>query len=703
MGTTQFAAGAKQLAALARALKNEAKPGPAYQRLASFARVHAKDELGARASLALGVYDCNLARYSQARAWLDRAKAETLLGDFVLFWSAQIDRNLNNNASALDQLEMLRRDFPQSVITNLALQSLGEAAIAANQPQRALDAYAAAQDIVRTTPMLIFLRGQAHEQAGDRIASAGDYLTVYDHFPLDPQAAEAGDKATFLATVMGDAFPKSTVADQVARATTLFDARHWQDAADAFTKLLPELAGDNLNLAQARIEDCHAQLGTQPAAFASMEMQSTEAAAQRDYYLNQAYRTANDETDMLASLNDSLSRAPQSQWTERTLFWTGNDYWVELAREKASSFYQQVIDRFGSSAFANADVINSRWRIAWTSYMGRRDDAKSLLESFLRDDPDSSYVPDALYWLGRLAEGAGNREDARAYFSKLRSRFPTNYFAAAAAAPLRALGRGKASTLPILDAIPSLPPEEEWGPQEPTEALPWVARSFALESIAFDDEAVLELHAGYSATHAPALQLAIARASVNAEHYSGAIVSIRSIYPELESRPVGGDMKEAFRLAYALPYAAEIRISSRRVRVDPMIVAGLIRQESAFEKKALSNKNAFGLMQVLPKTGRLISHELHMRYSDDRLFEPPFNIRVGTVYFAGLIQSFHSVEAALAAYNAGEDRVTAWQSGQQYGELPEFVESIPFTETREYVQIVMRNAAIYRELYGAKR
>jgi soluble lytic murein transglycosylase len=684
-------------------LKNEPTPSAAYQRLASFARIHAKDELGARAVLALGVYDYNLARYSQARAWLDRAKAETLLGDYVLFWSAQIDRNLDNNASALDQLEMLRRDYPQSVITNLALQSLGEAAIAANQPQRALDAYAAAQDVVRTTPMLIFLRGQAHEQAGDRIAAADDYLTVYDHFPLDSQAAEAGDKASYLATLMGDAFPKPTVADRLARAAVLFDARRWQQSADDYTRLSPELAGDELKLAQARVEDCHAQLGAQPAAYASLELQSPEAAAQRDYYLNQAYRTVNDETDMLASLHDSLSRAPQSQWTERTLFWTGNDYWVQLARDKASSFYQQVIDRFGSSAFAIADVTNSRWRIAWTSYMGRRDDAKSLLESFLRDYLDSSYVPDALYWLGRLAERAGNREDARAYFEKLRTRFPTNYFAAAAVAPLRSLGRGTVSSLPALDAIPPLPPEEEWGPQEPTEALPWVARSFALESVAFDDDAALELHAGYAATHAPALQLAIARASVNAEHYSGAIVSIRSIYPELESRLAGGDMKEAFRLAYALPYAAEIRSSSRRAGVDPMIVAGLIRQESAYEKKALSNKNAFGLMQVLPKTGRLIAHELRMRYSDDRLFEPPFNVRIGTVYFAGLIKSFHSVEAALAAYNAGEDRVTAWQSGQQYGELPEFVESIPFTETREYVQIVMRNAAIYRELYGAKR
>jgi soluble lytic murein transglycosylase len=699
----RFAAEIKQLSILARALKNETKPGSAYQRLASFARIHAAEELGARASLALGVYDFHLARYEQARDWLDRAKSETLLGDYVLFYSAQTDRDLNNPSSALDQLESLRLDYPQSVLTDSALQALGEAAIDANQPQRALDAFAAARDTVETDPKLIFLRGQAREQAGDKIAAAGDYLEVYDHFPLSTQAAEAGDKAQFLSSELGSAFPKPALAEQQARALILFKARHWQDAADAYTQLLPHVAGDDLNLAKARLDDCHAQLGASPPPFAPLGFSSPESAAQRDYYLNQAYRTVNDEPDMLASLNDALSRAPQSQWTERTLFWTGNNYWVELERDKASSYYEQIVAQFAKSPFAAADVVNAEWRIAWTAYMDQHGDAASRFQKFLQDYPNSSYVPDALYWLGRLAERAGNREDARAYFQKLRHRFPSNYFSAAAAAPLRSLGRGKISVLPILNLIPPLAPEEVWGPQEPTSALPWVARSFALESIAFDDEAVAELHAAYAATHAPALQLAIARASLNAKHYGGAIVAIRSIYPELESRPIGGDMMEAWHLAYALPYAAEIRSSSRRAHLDPMVVAGLIRQESAFEKTALSNKNAFGLMQVLPRTGRLIAHELHMRYSDDRLFDPAFNLRVGTVYFAGLIKQFHSVEAALAAYNAGEDRVAAWQSGQQYGELPEFVESIPFTETREYVQIVLRNAAIYRELYGGKR
>jgi len=66
------------------------------------------------------------------------------------------------------------------------------------------------------------------------------------------------------------------------------------------------------------------------------------------------------------------------------------------------------------------------------------------------------------------------------------------------------------------------------------------------------------------------------------------------------------------------------------------------------------------------------------------------------------VKQFGGAESALAAYNAGEDRVALWTMGQSYRESAEFVDSIPFTETRQYVQIVTRNAGIYRRLYGAQ-
>ncbi len=84
------------------------------------------------------------------------------------------------------------------------------------------------------------------------------------------------------------------------------------------------------------------------------------------------------------------------------------------------------------------------------------------------------------------------------------------------------------------------------------------------------------------------------------------------------------------------------------------------------------------------------------------LVNPDYNVRLGTAYVANLVKQFGGAESALAAYNAGEDRVISWTAGQSYRETAEFVDSIPFTETRQYVQIVTRNADIYRRIYGAQ-
>ena len=105
-------------------------------------------------------------------------------------------------------------------------------------------------------------------------------------------------------------------------------------------------------------------------------------------------------------------------------------------------------------------------------------------------------------------------------------------------------------------------------------------------------------------------------------------------------------------------------------------------------------------MQILPKTGRLLAKQKKLRYTKATLFNPDLNIELGTLYIANLINLTGAPEYAAAAYNAGEDRIALWKSERNYDEIPELVESIPFTETREYVQVVLRNAEVYRAVYG---
>jgi soluble lytic murein transglycosylase len=116
----------------------------------------------------------------------------------------------------------------------------------------------------------------------------------------------------------------------------------------------------------------------------------------------------------------------------------------------------------------------------------------------------------------------------------------------------------------------------------------------------------------------------------------------------------------------------------------------------------VSRANAVGLMQLLPKTGKKVAKEIKLKgYDPSQLYTPTVNLQLGTRYFRSMVDKYNGqLEYALAAYNAGTDRVDDWRGRGHYRDTQEFVESIPFTETREYVQAILRNTTVYQRLYG---
>jgi soluble lytic murein transglycosylase len=176
------------------------------------------------------------------------------------------------------------------------------------------------------------------------------------------------------------------------------------------------------------------------------------------------------------------------------------------------------------------------------------------------------------------------------------------------------------------------------------------------------------------------------------KHYAGGY-----LYLPLDSAPV-----RFWKLAFPLPYRAELERFSKENGLDPFLVAALIRQESEFNAKAISRSNARGLMQIEPVTGRELSRKLRLRaYSTARLFQPSMNLQLGSYYLKTVVASLNGhLEAALAAYNAGPGRARSWLSWGEFREPAEFVETVPFSETRNYIETVLRNADVYRRLYG---
>jgi soluble lytic murein transglycosylase len=690
------AASTKQLELWTRALKQKYSAAP-YAKLSAFALRKSSGVLGNRAALALGYYDYGKARYPQSAQWLKIAQSDALLRDYALYWSSQANLALNHNAEAFAQLQEYRRDYPDSVITDQVLQSLGVAALALNQPAQilaALDAYPQTAE----KPALLFLRGEAREQSAQSPEAAADYQRVYLHFPLSDQAREAGEKLAFLHSSLGDKLAAIPIEQQIEHASTIFAAHQWGDARNEYSRLLPQLSGADRERAELRILECGVALGGGITEISRMTVTDPDVDAERFYTIANYYRDRPSESQMIAAVEAAVARAPDSRWSESALFLAGNYYWVQLDRDRAASYYKRLFDNFPSSA----DALAAQWRVTWAAILKREPDAAADLAEHLRRFPGSQFSPDALYWLGRLSEEAGNSALSRAYYTKLLERFPQNYFEAAAAKRLRTLGPGAAADSDVLATIPPVPAALPLGDTIPAAAAGRQMRADALRSIAFDASAELELRAAFASTGEPRLLLEAAQEAVNAGHVGAAIVTVRQIYPQLEWRPFTQVPREVWLTAYAMPFEDSIVARSTTAGVDPMLTAGLIRQESAYDPEAHSRANAIGLMQLLPKTARRFAKQAKVRYSTPMLFEPDYNIHIGTIYFAGLRRNFGSVESALAAYNAGEDRVAFWTTGQTYREPAEFVDSIPFTETREYVEIVTRNADIYRKLYGTQ-
>ncbi len=151
-------------------------------------------------------------------------------------------------------------------------------------------------------------------------------------------------------------------------------------------------------------------------------------------------------------------------------------------------------------------------------------------------------------------------------------------------------------------------------------------------------------------------------------------------------------------LRFPIKYTDQVKLNAQRQELDPAIVFGLIRRESAFKEDARSPVGARGLMQIMPKTGRQIARELKEKWNNEKsLFNPEINVKYGTFYYKKLLQEFDGHYAlAAAAYNAGPHRVRRWLPKQQAIAADIWIETIPFKETRAYVSAVLTYALIYQ-------
>lgn len=671
----------------------------AYAGVEGYARRHSTQDAGALAWLVLGYAHILDHDYAKAIDPLKRAKPQAgELGDYIAYLQALAYGGTGDGAHVVTTLQNFEKDYADSIFARDAYVVLANALIAENKLPDAVALLERHREPLRADVELALAR--ASIRSGEVQKGAEALHRIYYGMPT---SAEAEAAQADLSKLPASSVPPPTFSEKKIRADLLLQARHYSDVVPEYRALLSEAsAADRPDLQVSLAVALHRSGHDKDAhdLLESITGASPEANARRIFSLEELARAKDDDAETIKQLDALRQAAPTSSWLDEGLLLAANMYLLNRDYDHAIDYYREIDQRFPTGKHAPY----AHWKATWLSLrQARNDDAKKGFEEQISKYPSSSEVPAALYWRARLAEDDHDPGKARAYYLKLSDRFHSYYYAELARQRMSAQGAAIDPTPdPILEKIPPADVPSKLGENVsvPDDDLR-VQKALLLQNGGMLDFAVRELQAA-----APGgttwVTSEVAHLYQDSGRYDRAIEAVKKTVPAYFSFDIDELPRSYWEALFPRPFWTDVKRYSLQNGLDPFLVASLIRQESEFNPGAISRANALGLMQLLPKTGRTVARELRIRrYSESQLLVPNVNLQLGTRHFRKLVDQYGgAVEYALAAYNAGDNRVQDWLNSGKYRDTAEFVESIPFSETREYVQAIMRNAMVYRKLYG---
>ncbi|MCA9773034.1 MAG: transglycosylase SLT domain-containing protein [Myxococcales bacterium] len=573
---------------------------------------------------------------------------------------------------------------------------------------------ALAKDLVDGKDALLLLKAQAIEAQGDIPGSLELYREVRKRYPRRASGKAARARIDYLEATNPALRPERTVSYLKAEVRTLRAEGRWNAAAGVYDELAGLLAGRgelaSIVLSKAemlrRIGDKRRALEL----YARIAEQWPATAWARDALYQIARIHWNDDQDALALEKLRLIVRKYAS------FGRLDDVWYMAGR-----IYLTAGDEHGAienlsrlAAHGEGErAIDGAWLLGWLHYQrGRYREARTAFEQLARAGAGGPYTPKGLYWKAISALKAGESDEGLAELEQLGRRYAGTYYAHLArlrlekarnlAADAFSIAAGAdqvdAEVLGFIDYLdrPDLLEDDGWAPR--------IRAAEELHAVGLEEWAAREIRVIENTSRGDLrVRYQIARLYQDAGSYLASVRVANKIEWDLRRRGVSVLPRALLELQYPLAYWETITTVAESWRVDPFLVAALIRQESVFNPQARSPANAMGLMQLLPKTGRQVAQDLgRWPFRSDLLYVPDINIALGVPYFAGLLdRNGGSHVRALAAYNAGEKALAKWV--ERAGDRPddEFIETISYPETNDYVKLILRNrynyAAIYRE------
>jgi soluble lytic murein transglycosylase len=671
----------------------------AYSGVENYARAH-PGEGAAAAYLALGHAYMLDHRYADAASTFRRANASgTALDDYADYLGAQAAIQAGRGSDAYPLLEHFAEKHPESIFKASAPVLLANAYMQQNDPQGALRVLTPLEDRAGGAHVdFRYALGRAYQLAGDTTHAAAAYRSVYVNFPLSMEAGQAR-------TQMQAINMPPTPAERKVHADQLFNAKRYAEAGEEYHSIERDSSGlsaadhDALLIYAAACDMKRKHISRRDVE--KLPNTSDDSAALKFYMLAELSRDEHDEATHDALIAQMVQRFPTSRWLEEALYSGGNMYLLKHDAKQATYHYSLLVRMFPKSTYA----ASAHWRTAWMNYrLNNYSEAARLMDEQIQGYSGGIEVPGALYWRGRIYEEQ-EHDFAQAvnYYRALTSSYINFYYSLLARQRLNVL-KGQTATVAPATVLSSVPkPTIPFLTGELPENEPHLIKARLLANAALNEFIGPEIQASPTSNEWGAL--------AQAEIYNSYGETTRALQAMKRSGisfftlPLDQVPTVYWKVLFPQPsYWGDLVANSQKNGLDPYLVASLIRQESEFNAGVVSHANAWGLMQLLPSVGKSMARKDGVKgFNTNSLLNPTMNLELGTTNLRLVLDRFGGQqEYALAAYNAGDVPVRQWMSAGTYKDIAEFVESIPYTETREYVQAILRNREIYRALYGAQ-
>ena len=624
------------------------------------------------------------------------------LDDYVRLWMGEALLNLGDAKQAADMFESIPLAVPDSYLLTKAAYRAGEAWYQASSCPEAMAWLVRAVELDDKEPgaSQALLRRGVCQLKDNKIQEGREALVqLWVRFPYSAEAKEA--EALLLSNPGGEPWVVQS-SERFARAQAYLGQSFHTEAIDELRKFLvadpqsPRRAEAKLKLgiAQVRLKQYDQARET----FRALIKEGGAGSYEAWVWLGRVYLRQG-QGDKLLDLANSLSTASLSAEQKGQIILFAGMWLEDQGRfEDAVVRFRQVA-KVGEPASQRAEA---RWHVGWVYYrMGRYREAGEELR-VLADLHDNEYEPQALYWMARAAE-LSQQSQARDVYLQLCQRYVYTYYCQLARERVNPPLSESLASEPISATVTASGGSAVNGEATRTasaraeiEQQPAYRRAIELKILGLDPDAARELVGltdRYSRSPEVLMALATMLNEVGAYHH--ALRLARARFRDKLERTGGVTDPSLWKVAYPTGLLPTIK-GQGASGVDPYLVAAIIREESQYDWRAVSRVGAIGLMQVMPGTASVVAQRLGFpAVGRDDLFDQETNIRIGVYYVEQLLQQFSgNATYAIASYNAGPIAVEGWITLHRGRSQDEFIELIPYQETRQYVKRVLRS---YRE------